>query len=257
MSMRSKWVVLVCLVAVLLAGGALAAQTPVWAQKKPDVVVAQVGDKRLYLEDLNRATAPFKHKYEKQGYDLSSESGQSLYQRLQSSVLNNMIVQYLLELGAAEKRVSVTAAEVTEAYKKELASRGQTEASLVKELKSYGWTKPLFVAELRRRLIEDKFVDRFIAKGKTGDSRVAAVNQWLTDRAGKTSIEVYFQVSAGGGDVLEEAEKAALDLYRKNGGKDGATARATNYGCHIQVDVLVNGKVVKSYGYGGGEVYEL
>lgn len=257
MSTRARGYVFALLIISVLGGGVFAAWRRAGAAEKPDIVVAQVGAKRFYLADLNLAAAPFKYRLEQQGYDFDSESGRYQYQQLQSSVLNDMIVRHLLDLGAEEKRVTVSGAELNAAFRKELARRNLTEAALVKELSSYGWTKEHYLADLKRQLIEEKFIDRYLAKGKTGEARAAAVDRWLYDRAGKVAIQVYFQVSSGGGNTLKEAENAALDYYRKNGGKDGVTAKATNYGCHIQVDIMDGGRVVKSYGYGAGRIYEL
>lgn len=54
-----------------------------------------------------------------------------------------------------------------------------------------------------------------------------------------------------------EAQKAALEAYQKtNPAEKGVTARVTNYGCHIQVDIQKEGRIVKSYIYQGGRVFE-
>ncbi|MCX5908460.1 MAG: hypothetical protein NTY64_15070, partial [Deltaproteobacteria bacterium] len=55
-----------------------------------------------------------------------------------------------------------------------------------------------------------------------------------------------------------EAEKVALEAYQKaNPGEKEVTAHVTDYGCHIQVDVRKDGKIVKSYSYQGGKAYEI
>lgn len=57
---------------------------------------------------------------------------------------------------------------------------------------------------------------------------------------------------------MKEAEEEALKYYRSKYGADKElSAKAANYGCHIQVDIIKKGKVIKSFGYGGGQVYEL
>lgn len=55
-----------------------------------------------------------------------------------------------------------------------------------------------------------------------------------------------------------EAKTAALEDYQKaNPAEKGVTAKVTDYGCHIQVDVQKDGKVVKSYTYRAGKVFEI
>jgi hypothetical protein len=55
-----------------------------------------------------------------------------------------------------------------------------------------------------------------------------------------------------------EAKKTALEAFQKsNPAADGVTARVTNYGCHMQVDIQKDGKVVRSYSYQRGKVFEI
>jgi hypothetical protein len=60
------------------------------------------------------------------------------------------------------------------------------------------------------------------------------------------------------GNRVKDAEVAGLAFYAQKYGDKGVTVKATDYGCHVQADVLKNGQVVKSLGYdGAGGVYEL
>jgi hypothetical protein len=55
----------------------------------------------------------------------------------------------------------------------------------------------------------------------------------------------------------KEAQTLALEAYRKINPSDrGITAKVTDYGCHMQVDIQKEGRVVKSYIYQGGKVFE-
>ena len=59
-------------------------------------------------------------------------------------------------------------------------------------------------------------------------------------------------------ELKEKAGAAALGEYRKTDpAGQGAEARVTDYGCHVQVDIEKNGRVVKSYAYQDGEALEL
>lgn len=59
-----------------------------------------------------------------------------------------------------------------------------------------------------------------------------------------------------GGLKLTDLEKQALALYTKEGGDKSVTSKATDFGCHIQVDIYdAAKKVVKSYGYRGEALY--
>lgn len=59
-----------------------------------------------------------------------------------------------------------------------------------------------------------------------------------------------------GGPTLADLEKQGLAAYTKETGKKDVTAKAKDFGCHIQVDILDgNSKILKSYGYRGESLY--
>lgn len=56
----------------------------------------------------------------------------------------------------------------------------------------------------------------------------------------------------------KKAKEAALAAYKKiDGNTQGLTMTVSDYGCHIQVDVAKDGKIVKSYSYLDGQVSEI
>ena len=60
------------------------------------------------------------------------------------------------------------------------------------------------------------------------------------------------------GNVIKDAESVGLAYYQQKYGTGPFTAKATDYGCHVQVNISRDGKVVKSLGYDrAGGVYEL
>lgn len=65
--------------------------------------------------------------------------------------------------------------------------------------------------------------------------------------------------SAGGAigsASLSDLEKQGLDQYKQEQGAADVTAKATNFGCHIQIDISdKTGTVVRSYGFQGGPLY--
>lgn len=55
---------------------------------------------------------------------------------------------------------------------------------------------------------------------------------------------------------LADLEKQALAEYTKETGAKDVTAKASDFGCHIQMDISdKTGKIVRSYGYQGGALY--
>jgi hypothetical protein len=55
----------------------------------------------------------------------------------------------------------------------------------------------------------------------------------------------------------QEAKAKALEYYERKTQKKGAEAKVTNFGCHIQVDIIEGGKVIVSLTYRQGEVQEI
>ncbi|ADG83035.1 hypothetical protein [Thermincola potens] len=58
-------------------------------------------------------------------------------------------------------------------------------------------------------------------------------------------------------------EKQAMEKYRKDSAQNAAAvsgikAKATDYGCHIQIDIIDSqGQIIASYGYQGGPLYRI
>jgi hypothetical protein len=57
--------------------------------------------------------------------------------------------------------------------------------------------------------------------------------------------------------IEADAKAKGLEYYEKKTPKKGASARVTNFGCHIQVDIIEDEKVVVSLTYRQGEVQEI
>ena len=57
--------------------------------------------------------------------------------------------------------------------------------------------------------------------------------------------------------IEKDAKAKGLEYYEKKTQKKGADARVTNFGCHIQVDIIEDGKVILSLTYRQGEVQEI
>jgi len=55
----------------------------------------------------------------------------------------------------------------------------------------------------------------------------------------------------------KEASAAALDAYKRtNPAEKDVVAKVSDYGCHVQVDIEEGGRIVKSYAYQDGQVFE-
>ncbi|MGB9627576.1 MAG: hypothetical protein ACPL6D_02845, partial [Thermodesulfobacteriota bacterium] len=129
---------------------------------------------------------------------------------------------------------------------------------------------------LQKVWIINQFIEKSILKGDQKNGEATFIN-WLSNIKAKANIETYEKfvpaytgkapccsTGCGGGraqpldpKIEQEAKAKALEYYEKKTQKRGAEAKVTNFGCHIQVDVIENGKVVLSLTYNGREVQEI
>ena len=55
----------------------------------------------------------------------------------------------------------------------------------------------------------------------------------------------------------EKARAAALDYWKKQNGSGPVEMKVTDFGCHVQVDILANNKIAKSLRYQNGAITEM
>ena len=130
--------------------------------------------------------------------------------------------------------------------------------------------------ELRKGWIISQFVEKAVLKGNQVNPDLL-FGQWLTKAKANAKVETYEKLEpvstakasccrsgCGGGraqpldpKIEKEAKAKALEYYEKKTQKNGASARVTNFGCHIQVDIIEDEKVVVSLTYNKGEVQEI
>jgi hypothetical protein len=133
--------------------------------------------------------------------------------------------------------------------------------------------------ELRKGWVISQFLEKAVLKGNQQNSELIFA-QWLTKAKTNAKIETYEKLQpvftakasccgSGGGcggggrarpldpKIEKEAKAKGLEYYEKKTQRKGASARVINFGCHIQVDIIEDGKVVVSLTYKQGEVQEI
>jgi D-Tyr-tRNAtyr deacylase len=131
--------------------------------------------------------------------------------------------------------------------------------------------------ELRKGWAISQFLEKAVLKGAQQNGEVVFA-QWFIKAKAKAKIETYEKLEpvltarasccrsgcGGGGKaqpldpkVEKEAKAKGLEYWEKKTQKKGASATVTNFGCHIQVDIIEDGKVVISLTYKQGEVQEI
>lgn len=130
--------------------------------------------------------------------------------------------------------------------------------------------------ELRKGWIISNFLKEAVFKGDP-KNRESILAQWFERAKAKAKIETYEEFEkvssrnpsccstgcSGGSvqpldpDIEKDAKAKALEYYERKTQKKAKGARVTNYGCHIQVDIIEDGKVILSLTYNGREVQEI
>jgi len=201
------------------------------------------------------------------------DAGKENLNRLRSDILDEMITEKLL---LQEARIGgYTSAPEEEIVKHLEMIKKRSSLSEVDFTKMVGPLEDL-KEELRRRWIISQFIEKAVLKGDEANGELL-FGQWLTKTKAKAQIETYEKLESlttakasccksgcGGGrarsldpKLEQEAKTKGLEYYEKKTQKKGANARVTDFGCHIQVDIIEEGKVVVSLTYRDGEVQEI
>jgi len=123
--------------------------------------------------------------------------------------------------------------------------------------------------ELGNRWIISQFVLKVVLKGEQQNGSLV-FGQWLEATRARAKIETYEKLvplsrstaSLGKPQPLDpkieqDAKTKGLEYYERKTQKKEAEVKVTNYGCHIQVDIVEAGKVVLSLTYRQGRVQEI
>ena len=228
-----------------------------------------------FSKRIDRAKKAYEYRY---GQDIfQGEAGRENLNRLKTDTLDEMVNEKILLQEA--KVAGYTAAPEEEIEKQLEAIKKRNSLSDADLTKMFGGSIEDFKAELRTGWVISQFVEKVVLKGnETNGNQV--FNQWLTQVKAKSKIETYEKLEpvstakasccgSGGGcgggvraqaldpKIEQEAKTKGLEYYEKKTQKKGAGANVTDFGCHIQVDIIEEGKVVVSLTYRQGEVQEI
>jgi hypothetical protein len=202
------------------------------------------------------------------------EEGKENLNRLKAEILDEMTAEKILlqeaksagYASAPEEEIGKQVEAVKKKYGLSDADLKQKMGGGIEDLKE----------ELRKGWIISQFIEKAILKGDQQNAELL-FGQWFTKTKAKARIETYEKLQpistarasccrsgCGGGraqpldpKIEKEAKAKGLEYYEKKTQKKGASARVTNFGCHIQVDIIEDGKVVVSLTYKQGEVQEI
>jgi len=210
---------------------------------------------------------------------------------LRHRVLNRMIAERLMLQEARKAGIAVPKEEVAAAVAEARMSSGLDEDSFHKEIVSqYGSVKQ-FESMLERRLLVRKFIAEKVAPvGADSAASDRAVSRWFEALSEKANVRIALaEQGAGAGcgccgnrnetagpqksmpgcaamatgaaapqttNQKQAAVDAGLSYWHTKHGPDAVTAKATDFGCHVQVDIIKDKKIIGSLRYQGGSIAE-
>jgi hypothetical protein len=230
--------------------------------------------RKEFSNRLDRAKRVYELRFGKDVFN--GGAGEENLIRLKAELLEEIIVEKILLEEAKRGGYNTASEKEIETHIEAIKKRhGLSEADFKEKL---GIEIAEFKEELKRDWYISQFVEKAVLKGNL-DNREQLFQEWLVAAKSRAKIETYekFDVpppiqavccpggGCGGGEkvrsldpkVEKEAQTKALKYYEVKKGKNGASARAINFGCHIQVDIIEEGKVVLSLTYDRGEVKEI
>jgi len=212
----------------------------------------------------------------------AGERGRALWANLGNEVLNGMLEEKLVNQEARKLGIQISDEQVKQ--KVEFITREVfgTREKFQARLEEDGMSKEDLQENIRNLLLLEAIKK---VKAQEGADPDESLNAWLMQARQRAEVTVYNSgnqtrgpfaleggccgtggssggCSGGGGTARQaeprierEAQTAALETFqRTNPAEKGVTAKVTDYGCHIQVDIQKEGRVIKSYSYQNGKI---
>lgn len=228
--------------------------------------------RKEFSKKVDRAKKIYEYRYGQGLFE--GQSGKENLNRLKTEILDEMVMEkILLQEAKSAGYNSAPEEEIEKQVKTIKLKSGLSDADLKKML---GGSVEDLKGELRNEWIIAQFIEKAVLKSDQTNAE-QLFGQWLTQTKARSKIETYEKLEpvvtakasccksgCGGGkaqpldpNIEQEAKAKALEYYEKKTQKKGANAKVTNFGCHIQVDIIEDGKVVVSLTYNRGEIQEI
>ena len=215
----------------------------------------------------------------------TGERGEALLGALAQEVLDGMLEERLVAQESRKLKIEIRQDRVEEEVQRISTEIYGTWEKFQNRLREDGISPDDFRKHIQNLLLYNAIR---AAKTPAGADPEASFDAWLIQAKQKAQLVVYETGNRGrGGSILgggccapggstggsgspsqegsspgsqaeNQAKRAALEAYQKsNPAENGVTAKVIDYGCHMQVDIQKDGKVVKSYSYQGGKAFEI
>ena len=247
-----------------------------WIIAPESKLVGKVNGEGITREEFSRNVERSRKFYENrygQGI-FEGEGGKGNLNRLKTEVLDEMISEKIL---LQEAKIAGYASAPDGEIEKKLEALKKQFSLADADFKKMGRDIKDLKVEMEKEWIISQFIQKAVLKGNLRNPD-QIFDQWLAQAKTRAKIETYEKLEpvttakasccksgCGGGSrarsldpkIEQEAKAKGLEYYEKKTQKKGANAKVTDLGCHIQVDIIEEGKVVVSLTYRDGEVQEI
>jgi hypothetical protein len=240
-------------------------------------LIGKVNGEGITRKEFSKRLERVKRFYElRYGQNLfQGEEGKENLNRIKTDILDEMTTEKILLQEA--NSAGYSSAPDEEIVKQVEAIKKKYDLSDEDLKQKVGGSIEDLKEELQKGWVISQFLEKTVLKGDQKNSELI-FGKWLTRAKTNAKIETYEKLQpvstakasccssgCGGGGrarpldpkIEKEAKAKGLEYYEKKTQKKGASARVTNFGCHIQVDIIEDGKVVVSLTYKQGEVQEI
>lgn len=202
--------------------------------------------------------------------------------RMRYAILSNLITERIACQEAKKAGLTLSPAEVDDAYNRAQMSSGRDQDAFRKLVSSQYGSVQLFRAALERRAVIRKYIAERLAAGSVDPELVNnRMNRWLQEAVSRSAVRIALaeqapasgcgccntgaagtgkNVQPGGAEQsaqAREAQQAALAYWTKTHGDGQVDTKLTDFGCHIQVDIIKEKKIAKSLRYQNGAITEM
>lgn len=256
-------------------------------------VAAQINGEEIGREEfsrlLDKAKVPYERQYGLQVFE--GVRGKAMLGQLAASTMDRLINRRLLvreaaHAGTPEVSEKDVAAEIEEVKRRNNFS----DQELVERLALDSRTLSDFKEDLREQLFIQRFVESEVVGGaRDKEEQQYLFSRWFSNLKTTANITIFLAdarpvaasagCGAGGGGcggssscsgscgsgvtqpldprIEAEAKAKGLEYYQAKHGPGEVVAKVSNYGCHIQVDIIEGDEIVQSLTYSGGQIFEI
>jgi hypothetical protein len=273
---KAYWLALAPVLAIAIAAG-----VGYYKFVLPDGVAAVVNGEEIRLSEVDAAVHGIRQSRESvTGVKVpESEVG-----RIRHAVLSEMITERIALQEARKAGVSVARDDVDAAIGQLRVSTGMDERAFAAYVEGRFGNRRAFEAAVERGLCINRYVTGVVTAGITDPAQAdRAASQWLASVAGRAAVRISMTEQypasgcgccnkgpgakqpgsppAGGAAIdarnAKAAQEAALKYMKEKYGAGPVKTKLTDFGCHIQVDVVQGDKIARSLRYQNGIITEM